>query len=104
MMKALKRPFIELNNEKEAAYGGAQQWFLKNYLKSCGCGVIACANIIAHKMPGLIEGCASERDAYMKLAERLRRFYLPVIPGQGINGLVMSLGINVFFVVNRPHG
>ena len=100
-MTSLKRPLFQLKSEKENAFGGAQQWFSKNYLKKSGCGVIACANILAHKEPERYASEGLDKISYMKIANRLKSFYLPIIPGQGINGIVMSFGINLFFLTNR---
>lgn len=100
-MTGLKRPLFELHKEAERPYGGAQQWFSKNYLRKCGCGVIACANILAQKEIATPEKREVDMADYMKIANRLKSFYLPIIPGQGINGWVMSLGINLYFLIHR---
>lgn len=38
---------------------------------------------------------------YMELVEHLRRRFLPVLPKFGINGVLLSLGMNMFFLHNR---
>ncbi|MCR5279106.1 MAG: hypothetical protein K6E19_06655 [Lachnospiraceae bacterium] len=99
----LKTPFFELKNEKETFFGGRQQWFDSKRLRGYACGVIACANILTHcrlwgsdsfrKIP--------ECEEYLKLSRDLTRFYLPVIPRFGMNGMFMALGINIYFLIHR---
>ena len=113
-MIRLINPLFEIHTGQEKAYGGAQRWFPKKRLQNSGCGIIACANIITqtgspnkHAKYAVCPKPASEVssetgkkvdfDDYMKLARRLS-FYLPVIPGLGINGVVLALGINIYFL------
>ncbi|MCR5310980.1 MAG: hypothetical protein K6E32_06155 [Lachnospiraceae bacterium] len=113
-MTGLLKPLFEVNTENENAYGGAQHWFPKKRLQNSGCGVIACANIIAQtdtpskhaRYATCPDPAAKEQgkaartidqDTYMRLARKMS-FYLPVIPGLGINGVVLAIGINLYFL------
>ncbi len=97
-MKQLKAPLFKIKNEPETLYGGAQRWFKPKYAQNMGCGVIACANIFAQR--GLI-GKEPSREQYMKFSDHLRHFYIPVIPGFGMNGIEMMIGMNLYFLRNK---
>ena len=119
-MIRLINPLFEIHTGQEKAYGGAQRWFPKKRLQNSGCGIIACANILTqagyigkHSKYAVCpkdtaEGSADrretlrqvDRDSYMRLARTLS-FYLPVIEGFGLNGIVMAMGINIYFLFHR---
>lgn len=92
-MKSLKQPYLEIEFESGASYGGNQGWFSKKYLRDSACGVIGAADVILHllgkkKMP---------EAEYMEFAEMLQKRFLPVIPKYGMNGLALMFGLNRYF-------
>lgn len=104
-MDGLKQPFFEVHRDTEITYGGAQRWFRRKYAQKVGCGVIACTNILMQlgngrnadrKEPRIILG-----SDYMSFAEHLRRYYLPLIPHFGLNGITLMLGMNFYFWKNK---
>ena len=99
----LKEPLFELKDGKESFFGGRQQWFDSKRLQGYGCGVIACANILTHRRLWGEESFrrTPERAGYLKLSRDLTRFYLPVIPRFGMNGIFMALGIDLYFRTHR---
>jgi len=92
---------ILVGDAKEISYGGAQEWFSSKRLQGYGCGVIACANILISKCIDRPVGKPMDREDYLKLANRLQNFYLPVIPRHGINGIFLALGMNLYFLIHR---
>ncbi len=97
----LKHPLFGFKEDTDNSYGGDQWWFSSKRLQGYGCGVIACANIITQCIftgPGLRH---ISREDYIKEAGKLTRFYIPVIPRFGVNGVFMSFGINLYFLFHR---
>ena len=92
-MKALKHPYLSVENKMGIAYGGSQSWFSYGFLKKSGCGVISAADVLFHLMG---KETISEAE-YMEFAKKLWMQYLPVIPGFGMNGLTLVIGLNRYF-------
>ena len=82
-------------------YGGDQAWFESRRLKDYACGVIALTNCILTKE---LDNASISKARFMHLAEKLQKWYLPVVPGFGINGLELAFGANAYFIRNGlPH-
>lgn len=93
-MKALKRPYHQVETKNGIAYGGNQAWFPYGFLRKAGCGVISAADVLLH-----IRGKESLSELeYMDFAKELWLHYLPVLPGFGMNGLTLMIGMNRYFV------
>lgn len=97
----LKRPLSEFALEKETTYGGAQRWFKQKRLQQSGCGVIACANLLSHLYYRGPAEYKPDQAEYMKLANRLKNFYIPILPGLGVNGVFLAIGMNLYFLTHR---
>lgn len=96
-MRTLKRPFHQVVSEHTIAYGGNQAWFPYRFLRKTGCGVISAADVLMH-----LQGKESmSEEAYMTFAKHLWMYYLPVIPGFGMNGLTLMWGLNLYFARNK---
>ena len=93
-MSRLKSQYHFVNTKTGTAYGGNQAWFPYKFLRKTGCGVISASDVLMH-MQGKAE--LSEQE-YMEFAKHLWLHYLPVIPGFGMNGLTLMLGLNRYFV------
>lgn len=86
----LTLPFLIVETETGASYGGSQKWFPYGFLKRSGCGVIGAANVIC-----CIRGKRKITKAeYMDISEQLWKRDLPVLPGIGMNGLTLMVGMN----------
>lgn len=92
---------VQVTENNRYWYGGAQEWCTQKYMRQYGCGVISCANAILHLQA--TDKIASNpqtskfqipKKTYMELVEQLRKRYLPVLPVLGMNGLVMTFGLN----------
>ncbi len=95
-MKELKTPYLKIETKDTMAYGGNQSWFPYKFLKKTGCGVIGAADTLLH-----LNGKEQLTEAeYMDFAKMLWRKFLPVIPGFGMNGLTLMIGINRYFQKN----
>lgn len=96
-MKELKTPYLKIETKEAIAYGGNQSWFPYKFLKKTGCGVIGAADTLLH-----LNGKEHLTEAeYMDFAKMLWRKFLPVIPGFGMNGLTLMIGINRYFQKNE---
>ena len=92
-MKTLKHPYLNVETNSGTSYGGNQAWLPYKFLKKTGCGVISAADVILHLNKKVT---LSERE-YTDFAKMLWMQYLPVIPGFGMNGLTLMLGLNRYF-------
>ena len=93
-MKTLKKPFHQVDTIRGTFYGGNQAWFPYRFLKNMGCGVISASDLILH-----IRGKKRLTQLeYVDFAKHLWKYYLPVIPGFGMNGLTLMIGLNRYFV------
>ncbi len=96
-MKELKTPYLKIETKDTIAYGGNQSWFPYKFLKKTGCGVIGAADMLLH-----LNGKEQMTEAeYIEFAKKLWIYYLPVIPGFGMNGLTLMIGINRYFQKNE---
>ena len=92
-MKTLKSPFHQVETLQGMAYGGNQTWFNYKFLKNAGCGIISGTDLLLH-----LKGRSQiSRLEYMDVAKSLWKKYLPVIPGFGMNGLTLMIGLNRYF-------
>lgn len=103
----LHTSFLIVKDKNNSYFGGNQAWCDKEYMRKSGCGVVACANIILYRKMNTndfdcdIEEYSIQKDNYMQFVEYLRKYYLPVIPGIGMNGIHMSIGMNLYFIKNH---
>ena len=108
---SLRHEYISLERGGAGSYGGGQQWSADRTMNRCGCGVIAGLDLLLYMRRNLpdcgdIPFTAGENgqripDAlYFSYADRLRA-WLPLIPGHGINGLMLTAGLNLFFLRSR---
>lgn len=92
-MKKIKHPFLTVNSGKETAFGGNQAWFSREFLKKYGCGIIGAADVLLC----LQENERIEKTEFLKFSEHLWKYYLPVMPKYGMNGLTLMFGMNRYF-------
>lgn len=108
MKTELRHRFIEVEGARGVTYGGNQRYSRQDYVRKYGCGVIASCDLLLY-LSRFRDDCkkgffaeASLKDGitlekYNDLADRLRHHYLPVIPGYGINGFSLAIGLNMYF-------
>ena len=96
-MRSLKYPYLKVEKNHKMAYGGNQSWFPYKFLRNCGCGVISAADVLLY-----LKGKETVSEAeYMDFAKTLWLYYLPVIPGFGMNGITLMVGLNRYFIRNK---
>ena len=92
-MSKLKSTFHRVRAEQGIFYGGNQSWFPYGFLRRVGCGVIGATDVLLHLQK--VEEISEE--AYVEFAKKLWKGYFPVIPGFGMNGLGLMIGMNLYF-------
>ena len=108
-MLTLKYPYISVTDGSRRSYGGDQGKSENATMRSCGCGVIAAADVLLYlsrlydcvRDAGLDPTGAISSEEYEKLTGLLRRRYFPLIPHAGINGVMLMTGMNLYFMRNR---
>lgn len=99
---------ITTRKNGNVTYGGSQKLSDNKVIQSSGCGLVAACDLFLY-MHRNLEGCCCNLFAslpssgpvnineYNGLLKSLRA-YFPLIPNYGINGLMLCLGINAFFI------
>lgn len=101
-------PYIKYSNC--LSYGGNQTLSDDTVLRKSGCGVISCADTLIY-LARHHNGCKKgifcnlpEPDTefipieyYNERIKELSRRFLPIVPGLGINGPALALGLNRYF-------
>ena len=106
-MIGLKHPYISVAYEGGNSFGGSQRLSGNSTLASCGCGVIAAADLLLYISAWHKGHCYLEMDperansikvdAYRDWVNWLRKKYFPLIPHFGMNGLGLMAGMQLFF-------
>lgn len=113
MLSTLHHPYIAVSLDSGCSYGGNQMRSENKTEREVGCGVIAGLDVLLYlsrhhlqrsdyglKIPAPSEGPIPEAQ-YRMLVSALRKKYLPLIPKHGINGLLLAVGMNAYFLQNR---
>lgn len=90
MRTELKRPYPAIRTGASLSCGGSQNWFPDENFRRCGCGVIACADVLLY-LSGQTE---LTREDYFAHVAALRR-YFPLIPRRGIDGVRLAVGFDL---------
>lgn len=108
MQLSLKDPYICVTDGRTLSYGGNQMRQPDDTERKVGCGVVAGLDLLLYlaraqggadiglSLPVPAEA-AIPLDSYIRLFQAMRRKYLPLIPGHGINGLLLALGLDLCF-------
>lgn len=109
----LRYPYIAVNKDGKLHYGGSQSWSMSKIMQKYGCGVIAGTDLLLyldlHKTycrgmeaeTEAYENGALKEEEYLHLVQKMRVRYFPLIPGFGMPGWLLALGINFYFLKNR---
>lgn len=112
MTSALRGPFTSVDNGGAPSCGGNQAWSPSRVTRDCGCGVVACADLLLYLRQSR-SGCANglfcdfpesgpvPSAPYLAAVEKLRRGFIPLLPRFGVNGFALVLGLNAYFIRYR---
>ena len=107
-MHQIRHNYISVLAGQRRSFGGSQMLSGSKTMREVGCGVIAALDLLLYLCrfhPGCDcaffaeaaeDGCIDEKE-YDELAQKLSRRFFPMIPKLGINGLMLSGGLNLFF-------
>lgn len=108
MKTELKHPYVSVADGRAESYGGSQSLLGDKTEQTVGCGVVAGLDLLLYlsRYHGADVRLLRETppdgaipaETYIRLAHRLRKAYLPLIPGQGINGILLALGLDRVFL------
>ncbi len=97
----MHKPYVSV----DGSYGGNQGWFdsLPNKMKSktlqgYGCGLIAASDILSFVMSPKSE---YGREDYLKYVLEMEKGFFHVLPKLGVSGILLALGMNIYFLKNR---
>ena len=110
MNVSLKNPYIAVSDGRTISYGGNQMRSERKTEREVGCGTVAALDLILYLSrfhlkcadPGLRlpvpEHGPIPLPNYLALLHTMRKKYAPLIPGHGINGLSLAVGLNAYFL------
>ncbi len=106
-MVALRNAFPAVRHGPRLLYGGDQTLSGDRTVRSCGCGVIACLDLLlylcrfhacrAERLEPLVGQDPISAADYDCCTVYLKQHYFPLIPHHGINGLFLAAGLNRVF-------
>lgn len=108
----LLHPWPTVLEQDRTTWGGSQRLDPDPILRKCGCGVIAALDTLIYlhgHRPGFRQPLFRALSLKMGVSGRayhqwtadLRRKYLPLLPPLGLNGWMLSAGLNRYFRDNR---
>ena len=97
---SLSHDFIELTDGNRNYYGGSQNMYDTPKERSCGCGIAGAADVILYLEAVNTGNFTVEKEKFMELSRLLRKKYIPIIPGRGVNAFLMARGMNRYFKKN----
>ena len=114
----LNKPYISVEN----SFGGNQEWFEKTgrpwkgkAIKGYGCGLIGASDVILHILGNVpFEVFESDKQDradeittnlkktdYIDFISNMERKYFHIFPKLGLSGILLALGMNLYFLVHR---
>lgn len=105
----LRYPYLSIKTQMGASYGGSQTWSNKRVMSKYGCGVVGMGDVLLylglHRTDcdtDLFYGMLREDGflsypRYERYLMKLRKRYLPIIPGFGIPGFLIPFSMNKYF-------
>lgn len=108
---ALSKDLFKVTEGSLSFYGGSQNMYATPRERSCGCGIAGAADIILY-IEALNDernlntdistfpsdnGFAYSKDKFLSLSADLRKKYIPIIPGRGVNSFILAWGLNRYF-------
>ena len=113
MVFQLKNPYVSVLNGAIISYGGNQMRLENKTERTVGCGVVAALDLVLYLSRYHIASAQSEIKSllpdtwpleqwkYQSFIRLFRKKYFPLIPGHGINGLSLALGLDRIFIKYR---
>lgn len=109
-MPRLKNDWIRVKTESGETFGGNQKNCDHEVMQKAGCGVIGATDMMLYLGKYHPQYSSSEfsweneyltLEEYNKITRKLWNKYLFVIPGHGMSGFVLALGMNIYFLTHK---
>ena len=107
---------LSVQRPEGASYGGSQSWFASPSIRGYGCGLIAAHDLLwsleqketitaqtsasPHHLEKRFTGISCSWEDYERSVKKLHHLF-PILPRLGINGLMLSTGLNLAFFLRR---
>ena len=106
-MLSLRYPYISVQLQSGKSYGGGQQFSPNAMVRRCGCGIVAATDLLLYlskyhlqepvaPFEALLREDPLPFSAYNDCILWMNRHYFPMIPYNGINGLMLMAGMQKF--------
>jgi hypothetical protein len=95
----LHSPYVSIASQGSSSVGGSQMWSDHKIVRRCGCGPVAAYDLLLYlgRKHGSIFAFPASRQEYCRELEKLQRRYFPLIYPKGVNGILLTLGLNRMF-------
>ena len=113
---SLSYDLFSIENGSVSSYGGSQNMYESLKERKCGCGIAGAADIILYiealaeavksgnrtytadsKMAQSLEKLTVSKERFLAASSELRKKYMPIIPGRGVNSFILAWGLNRYF-------
>lgn len=103
MEAKLRGPYPSFALPGGFSLGGSQMWSDHKVVRRCGCGPVAAYDLLLYleKKHGKDFSFPLTRQEYIRGLEKLQRRYFPLLYPRGINGLLLTFGLNRMFLERR---
>lgn len=108
---SLKKELPAVFDGQQLYRGGSQQLLPRKAMRDVGCGIVGAANVLLYlsrkigksfgPLDGKEETLPLSLDRFRRACRYLQLRYLPILPGFGMNGITLSIGMNRFFLTHR---
>jgi len=98
---SLSHDLIGIDSGTRRYYGGSQNLYRTLKERQCGCGIVGAADVLLY-LEALRSGeyCFSEKK-FLEFSALLRKKFIPIIPGRGVNAFWLARGLNRYFRKNN---
>lgn len=96
----LSHDLFSVDDGRSLSYGGSQNMYNSPRERSNGCGIAGAADIILYLEAVKTGNYTVQRDRFLELSRSLKKNYIPIIPGRGVNAFILALGLNRYFKKN----
>ena len=96
MEAKLRSPYVSVPFSGGLSLGGSQMWSDRRTLRRCGCGPVAACDLLLYleRKHAMRFSDSASRHEYCRELEALQRRYFPLIYPKGLNGVLLTLGLN----------
>ena len=97
---SLSHDFFEVDDGRSISYGGSQNMYNSPRERANGCGIAGGADIILYSEAVKSADYIVSKDRFIELSSILKKKYIPIIPGRGVNAFILAMGLNRYFRKN----